>query len=413
MRIGFLFNHDQIHQVAHSLPTAIALARAGGHEIRVAVTNDALAAEVERLGGDGLRRHGVAVEHLRLRSRWRRTLATAASSVVPAEKLLVYGDNLDFFRTLDMLVVAEKTSLAVRRFAGLERLPIVHTRHGAGDRAIGFDPASAGFDLVLVPGKKVRRRLIDVAGVAPERIRIVGYPKFDLEPRSPAPFPEEGPPVVLYNPHVSPHLSSWYAMGPAVLDWFVRNPRYRLVFAPHVMLFHRRTVLTIDRLRVDRPGVVDRSVLDAANVHVDLGSPAATDMTYTRRADVYLGDVSSQVYEFLREPKPCVFLDAHGPDWRGDPNYAHWTAGRVVSDVERLGEALDAALDEHRTHYRAVQRQLLERTFDLTEEPSADRAARAIADFAASRRGAVARDVRRKSFRRRGAAERSPSASAI
>jgi hypothetical protein len=29
MRIGFLFNHDQVHQVAHSLPIALALARSG------------------------------------------------------------------------------------------------------------------------------------------------------------------------------------------------------------------------------------------------------------------------------------------------------------------------------------------------------------------------------------------------
>ena len=27
MRIGFLFNHDQVHQVAHSLPIALALAK--------------------------------------------------------------------------------------------------------------------------------------------------------------------------------------------------------------------------------------------------------------------------------------------------------------------------------------------------------------------------------------------------
>lgn len=29
-RIGFLFNHDQIHQIAHSLPIALALAALGG-----------------------------------------------------------------------------------------------------------------------------------------------------------------------------------------------------------------------------------------------------------------------------------------------------------------------------------------------------------------------------------------------
>lgn len=29
-------------------------------------------------------------------------------------------------------------------------------------------------------------------------------------------------------------------------------------------------------------------------------------MTYTPAADIYLGDVSSQSYEFLLDPRPCL-----------------------------------------------------------------------------------------------------------
>jgi hypothetical protein len=383
MRIGFLLNHDQIHQVAHSLPVALALARSGtGHDISIAVTTDALAAEVERLAGVELRGRGVAIHRLHLRSPWRRGVASATAALIPSTKLLIYGDNIDYFEALDVVVVTEKTSLLLRRFPSLAGLSIIHTRHGAGDRAIGFDRSSAGFDLVLVSGAKIRRRLIDEAGVSPERIQIVGYPKFDLEPMSAMPFPEEGVPVILYNPHVSPHLSSWYRMGREVLDWFAGNPRFRLIFAPHVMLFHRRAVLTIDKLRIDRPGTLGRHILEAPNIHIDLGSPASTDMTHTRRADVYLGDVSSQVYEFMRVPRPCVFLDAHRTAWRGNPNFAHWNAGPVVDTVARLGGAIDTAVGSQRGHYLAEQRLLLARTFDITAEASSVRAARAIATFA-------------------------------
>ena len=50
MRIAFLFNHDQIHQVGHSLPIAFALARmAPEDEVIVATTNDRLRAEVIRI----------------------------------------------------------------------------------------------------------------------------------------------------------------------------------------------------------------------------------------------------------------------------------------------------------------------------------------------------------------------------
>src|SRR3546814_13895908 len=55
---------------------------------------------------------------------------------------------------------------------------------------------------------------------------IVGYPKFDLPPRTGGPrlFPKERP-TVLYNPHPSPALSSWYSMGPQILDWFRSEER--------------------------------------------------------------------------------------------------------------------------------------------------------------------------------------------
>ncbi|HET6970114.1 MAG TPA: hypothetical protein VFH92_03220 [Phenylobacterium sp.] len=384
MRIGFLFNHDQLHQVAHSLPIALALARGrAAAELVVITTNPRLTAEVRRLGGD-LIGAGVQLREVGL-TRWSSRLARGAlEQVVPATKLLVYRDNLELFRSLDVLVVAEKTSLILKTRYGLDHLRIVHTRHGAGDRAIGFDPASAGFDHVLVSGRKIRDRLVAEAKVDPGRITIVGYPKFDLPPE-PAPLPpafDDGRPVTLYNPHPSPHLSSWYTVGRRVLDWFVEHPDQLLIFAPHVMLFERPYVLTIDKLRVDRAGRIDERYRKAPNIHVDLGSRASTTMAYTNRADIYLGDASSQVYEFLRRPRPCLFLNPHRLAWRDDPNFAHWTAGPVIEDVGGLGAALAQARAEHADIHRPIQQALFDYSFDLTDEPSSVRAARALCAFA-------------------------------
>jgi CDP-glycerol glycerophosphotransferase (TagB/SpsB family) len=286
---------------------------------------------------------------------------------------------------LDVLVVAEKTSLILKSRYGLKNLKIIHTRHGAGDRAIGFDKASAGFDHVLVSGRKIRDRLVAEAGVDPATISIVGYPKFDLPSSGVSavhPLIDDGRPVALYNPHVSPHLSSWYAMGRDVLDWFVEHDDHHLIFAPHVMLFERPFVLTIDKFRVDRPGRIEERYLRAPNIHIDLGSRASTTMAYTQRADIYLGDASSQVYEFLLRPRPCIFLNPHGLPWKGDPNFAHWRAGQVIDRVSELGAALDTAHAQHRSRYAAVQRELFDDSFDLDDQPSSVRAARAVARFA-------------------------------
>jgi hypothetical protein len=384
MRIGFLFNHDQVHQVAHSLPIALELARVGvDAEVVVATTNPRLSAEVIRLG-QGLIGPAVRLVELGLRRRSRRLARNVLEGVLPAAKLMIYADNLDFFRSLDVLVVAEKTSLVLKTRYGLRDLKIVHTRHGAGDRAIGFDKASSGFDHVLVSGPKIRDRLIGEAGVAPDAISIVGYPKFDIaEPSRVHPLMDDGRPVVLYNPHPSPHLSSWFQVGRQVLDWFAEHDDYHLIFAPHVMLFERPFVLTVDKLRIDRPGRIEERYLRAPNIHIDLGSRASTTMAYTNRADIYLGDVSSQVYEFLVRPRPCIFLNPNGFAWQGDPNFTHWRTGEVIGGVDRLGEALAQARDRHATTYRQVQQALFDASFDLTDEPSSVRAARALATFCA------------------------------
>lgn len=387
MRVGFLFNHDQVHQIAHSLPIAMELARGGyGHEIIVATTNPRLSAAVSRLARPLIETAAIKFVELGLRTKSSQLLSRRLEQMAPAAKLLVYRDNLEFFRSLDVLVVAEKTSLILKTRYGLNDLRIIHTRHGAGDRAIGFNKASAGFDLVLAAGEKVRDRLVQDAGVSPDGIAVVGYPKFDLVRTARSLFYANGRPTVLYNPHVSPHLSSWYESGRKVLDFFLDNEDFNLIFAPHVMLFERPFVLTIDKLRISRPGRIEERYLRAPNIHIDLGSWASTDMTYALAADLYLGDVSSQVYEFLLRPRPCLFLNTHRVAYRGDVNYAHWQAGEVIDDVSGLGPALQKAIASH-GQYEPIQREMFAASFDLTDVPSSVRAANAICAFLDSASG--------------------------
>jgi hypothetical protein len=302
-------------------------------------------------------------------------------SLVPARKLLVYRDNLDFFRQFDALVVSEKSSLILKTRYGLKDVKFIHTRHGAGDRAIGFNAESAQFDLILVSGEKIRDRLVRDAGVPPEKIRITGYAKFDIVvPEQKPLFPASDRRTILYNPHPSPHLSSWFKFGAEVLEQFYQSGRYNLIFAPHVMLFARPWTVTIDRLSIASAKKPDPRYNDAPHMLMDLGSPACTDMTYTNAADLYLGDVSSQVYEFLNRPRPCLFLDAHDTQWQGNPNYRHWTTGPVKTDAKDIIGSVDAAFASQAS-YNDAQRTALADSFSVTDTPASVRAAAAIIDY--------------------------------
>jgi hypothetical protein len=59
----------------------------------------------------------------------------------------------------------------------------------------------------------------------------------------------------------------------------------------------------------------------ADNIHIDTGSLASTDMTYTLAADIYLDAVSSPVYAFLCRSRPCVFLNENDVARQDDPDY--------------------------------------------------------------------------------------------
>ncbi len=102
---------------------------------------------------------------------------------------------------------------------------------------------------------------------------------------------------------------------------------------------------------------------------------------YTEVADVYIGDVSSQVYEFLRRPRPCVFLNFQGVAWEGDDNYAHWRLGQVIRSPKQLGPALDRAF-AMQPMFEGPQREALAFSIDETGEAASERQARAILEFA-------------------------------
>ena len=91
------------------------------------------------------------------------------------------------------------------------------------------------------------------------------------------------------------------------------------------------------------------------------------------------GDVSSQIYEFVAEPRPCVFLNSHAVAWRGNPDYLMWEMGEVV---ERPLEMMPALLRAHEEHqrYRAKQYRLSTDAFGDTGPECAERAARVILD---------------------------------
>jgi hypothetical protein len=104
------------------------------------------------------------------------------------------------------------------------------------------------------------------------------------------------------------------------------------------------------------------------------------DMTYVAAADIYLGDVSSQSYEFLLLGyRPCIFVNAHGVPWADDPSYRFWHFGEVVTAAAEVPAAIARAAGLH-PRFLLQQQATLEETF-APLEGSAERAADAVLEL--------------------------------
>ncbi|MDB5713398.1 MAG: hypothetical protein JWO15_795 [Sphingomonadales bacterium] len=374
MKIGFLFNHDAAHQVAHSVGIMRAYAVKNPQDSVVALASPALRDTVRALAND------VSLDWIDFRpGPIARTLAPLLDRIAPFSRKAALAANLETIASLDALVATERTCLWAKRKLGARAPAFIYIPHGAGDRGVTYHSELAQFDLLLVPGQKyVNEATAQHLVHAGNRIQIIGYPKFDtLLDHSPKRLFDNDNPVFVYNSHFDPYLSSWYDFGPALVDWFAVHPEFNLIVAPHVMLFRKNFHWSLEyrtgRFRPDIPASAK-----SPNILIDVDTPRLFDMTYMRAADVYIGDASSQIYEFMTNPRPAFFLDPHGTPLH------HWRAGPVVKSLD----ALTALLPNYRSvgkEFAPAQRELFAETFDPSPIPASQRGAEAIAGFMADR----------------------------
>jgi hypothetical protein len=248
------------------------------------------------------------------------------------------------------IIAPERTSAALRRMAW--RKPLIHFRHGAGDRAPASESRLHAYDLIVVPGEKDVTRAM-AQGIARTRLRAAGYVKLDYlgsVSGCTGRLFENSRRTVIYNPHFDTATSS-LGLAPQVIEMFRLQDRYNLVFAPHVRA--GENLSPREQQALHALAVPDKII-------VDLNSPSLFDMRYVQAADMYLGDVSSQLYEFLARPRPVAFINAHRVNWQHDLRYAGWHLGEVTSEVDELLDTVDLAFENHPQKLAAQQRAVVQ-----------------------------------------------------
>lgn len=373
MKVAFPYI-AQTHHVPHSLPLAAELAmRRPDWQVHVVCSSD----EQERV----VRRVLALYPEARLQiDRFRigpllRLHQRLLGAGIPGKVLTLFA-NRGYFRGFDAAVVPERTSLLLRRLR-LPGLKLVWTNHGAPGRAVTYAPDLVEFDYLLLTGERQAARMRELGLLREGRYHTGTYAKFDLVTRLAARrerlFANDRP-TALYNPHFEGGLSSWPRDGFQVLEHFAQSKDWNLIFAPHIRLFDTHDGDTLARLAKFR---------SLPHMLIDTGSDASIDMSYTQTADAYIGDVSSQIAEFMVRPRPCVFINSHRVAWQDDPDYQAWKLGPVIEDAGLIATALSNAVTSH-PQWVARQQAYFRATFDADPDAighSAGAGAMAIANF--------------------------------
>lgn len=266
-----------------------------------------------------------------------------------------------------VVVCAEQTSLWIPTMLPFLSPRFVKTSHGVGSMSARDDRRRRAAYRMLVPSAREKATYL-ARGFPDRQLVVTGYVKAGFRglARPPSLFADDRP-VVVYAPHWQRHRSSWWAWGRQIVEMLAGQDRFNVILAPH------------QRLVEKAPEV--RAVLAAAaglpHVHADLESFAMVDGSYMGAADLYLGDTSSQVVEYLIRPRPCLFLNPQAIDWRGTDDHDFWACGEVVDRLEALPEALARAPAEH-PRYLAEQRAFAADALGDAGPEAARRAARAV-----------------------------------
>ncbi|CAE6931151.1 Glycosyl glycerophosphate transferases involved in teichoic acid biosynthesis TagF TagB EpsJ RodC [Vibrio sp. B1ASS3] len=211
-------------------------------------------------------------------------------------------------------------------------------------------------DIILTQGRQTSECFYK-SGVSKEKVKEIGSVKLSsFNSYTDNIIFNNNRKTVLYNPHFNSKLggTSWIKFGYDLIEYIAKSKEYNLIFAPHPNLSNN-----IDRFIIDK-------YRNCENVIIDLGSNKVANLFYCEETDIYIGDISSQVLEFiyLKERKLIFFDDENVSD---ESKRIH-ELGVVIERLDELSHALTLEFTEEN---KLRQRDFINNVFSNNIDSSA------------------------------------------
>jgi hypothetical protein len=286
--------------------------------------------------------------------------------------LFGYGERVFPQNDYPILVCAYGDLIAAQRNNPARK--IIYMEHGTG-HAFGTAAYPNGVgkrdyaSLFLAPNEYTRKLIQSVRNT---RVEVIGTPKmdiyegvFDITQRMIQLIGTPSPPVIAIAFHwgdrhsVPPESGSAWEYYKDILPEL--NKRYKIIAHGHPLAQHiyKRE---FERLGIEWVGSFDNILT---------------------RADIYINDLSSTLYEFACTGKPVIILNA--PWFRRDMQWGirFWDysdIGLNVNEPEELFSAIDTTIQEYVSIRLEERRQMVEELYPYIGK-SAERAARIITEY--------------------------------
>ena len=344
-RIGAIFV-DKTYGIYHAISTLIELSQDENNEVIIMcrVQNHSLISNI-------LLEHNCSkIEVKVLRPYWYIPLSHYLEIKLQLRTFLFFKYK-KLLRSFDAILCTQYLDLGLKKHVSHDDTKLIFVNHGVSNRPYSFDPKITEFDHFFMFGNNEENIRKKLGQLTSENASLIGYPKYDFTKKNPKiDFFKNNKPTIIYNPHWVIEQTSYFKYGIKILDFFAQSKDYNLIFAPHSLLYARNKKILFQLKKYKK----------SSNILIDLGSEKSNDMTYTKSADLFLGDVSSQALEFLLcNPKPCLFINSHNLNH----DYISWDFGDIISNVNDLKSELEKAFKNHGMIYKKVQEDNLPEIF--------------------------------------------------
>ena len=244
---------------------------------------------------------------------------------------------------LDVLI---HPSFSIRYFKNISDIKHVQVFHGTSDKPFNFHKSLKLYDLIVVPGEKMKEDIIKKGLAEEEKIKIIGYPKIDSFLHSD--FDEDSfikklglipeRKNVLYSP-------TWddpnhYSSFPKFIKVILRELKdYNILVKPHPNIFkYRPWQIAMAYLYKHKNTFICNS-----NISI---------LPFMKISDILLTDISSVSHEYLPFGKPMVFLSPKPVEKIPEEHRWIWHCGDVVENPKDLPKIVESNIHYKDKFYR-------------------------------------------------------------